>query len=72
MIKFSSNINDKRLLGLGLSDENIKRLTKGQPILIRDNELQKLTGWEGYILIMHGKTEEAMEQELREYFGGKK
>jgi hypothetical protein len=54
--------------GLGLSDENINRLTKGQPILINDNDLKKLTGWDGYILIMHGKTEEAMEQEINTIF----
>lgn len=62
MIKFTTTTADNRkLLGLGLSHENLKRLKDNQPIRFKGEPL----GLEGIdILIFAGKTETSMAQEL--------
>ena len=49
MIKFTSN----KLIGLGLTSENIKRLKQGQPILIKGSEIGKNEN----VLICYGDKE---------------
>lgn len=40
MVKFIANSEGgKKLVGLGLTEENVKRLKKGEPILIKGLEL---------------------------------
>ena len=60
----TSNIG-KRVAVLGLSDENIKKLVTGQPILINFDEL--LPGVNMDVCVFHGKTEEDMLQDLKDH-----
>ena len=60
----------KGLLGdailIGLSDENVKRLKKGQPIKFNLVEL----GLEPRdVVIVHGKTEDSIHAELEKVYG---
>ena len=65
MIKFKAKSKDgNTLVGLGLSEGNIKRLKAKQPILIRGTELNI----DHDISIMYGETEESLKEELKEYF----
>lgn len=64
MIRFGGTDGDgTRVIGIGLSRENCKRLLEGRPIAYRaqssegDQEIE--------ILIMAGETEDAVEAELR-------
>ena len=64
MIKFTATTGDgNRLIGIGLSDGNLERLGKRQPIKI-DGESIGIEGLE--ILIFSGKTEESMASGLAE------
>jgi len=49
MIKFTTD----KLIGLGLTNENIKRLTEGDPILVRGSTIGKSDD----ILIFYGNDE---------------
>lgn len=62
MIKFTTTTADKRkLLGLGLSHENLKRLKDNKPIRFKGEPL----GLDGFdVLIFAGETEESMAKEL--------
>lgn len=60
MIKFRGNSNGKEVLGMALSEMNIKKLKEGMPILVNDP-----TFYEGKILIMYGRTEEEIIKELK-------
>ena len=60
MIKASAPLKDGRaLLLFGVSDENVKRLTADQPVVVRPEDIHKLLGGKeiGGIVIFHGKTE---------------
>jgi hypothetical protein len=62
MIKFLSGKNMPNcVIGLGLSDENVKRLTAGHPIIVDLLELG--LPWQAKVLLFHGKTEKDMEAE---------
>jgi hypothetical protein len=52
------------LILLGLSDTNIERLKKGQPIKFN---LQELGLGDYDVLIFYGKDEQSMQQELKEF-----
>lgn len=70
MVKFSvKDKNDQRMLGVGLSEENVKRLKEGMPIHIKSEDLSNLTGWEGSIFIMYGKTEDDIKDQLSSLIG---
>ena len=61
MIKFTATTDDRKLLGLGLSHENLKRLKDKQPIQFKGEAL----GLDGIdILIFAGETEASMAKEL--------
>lgn len=60
MIKFRAGKNGK-LVGLGLSKINLKKLKAGQPILVDGSEI----GIENDILIMYGTTENDIIRELQ-------
>lgn len=65
MIQFSGSDKDGgRLVGIGLSRENTKRLLDGQPILL---DLRP-HGLVGSLCIMGGETEADMEREIRSQF----
>lgn len=65
MLKFTINGKDRTMVGLGLSDENIERLKKGDPIFFKGEEV----GFEGVdFLIMHGATEAKIKDDLKKYF----
>ncbi len=60
MIKFKASSNDGRttVIGIGLSDENIRRLTDGQPMIFSIDEM----GFENTeVLILHGETEDKIK-----------
>lgn len=63
MIKFQAKRkNGITVFGFGLSDGNIERLKQGKPIYFALDEL----GLESHeVIILYGKTEEAITQELR-------
>jgi hypothetical protein len=52
------------LLILGLSDENMERLKKGEPIKFNLNELG---AGDQDVLIFNGRTEQSMYEEMKEY-----
>ena len=66
MIKFkTSNKNGERqLIGLGLSDGNIKLLRQHKPILINGQEL----GLDQDIVILWAKTEMELLNQVRQWF----
>lgn len=59
MIKFKGEKDGKVLLGLGISEANVRKLKEGMPILIDDPDF-----FEGTILLMYGKTEKDMAREM--------
>lgn len=66
MIKFTlTAASGKRVLGIGLSDENIKRLKEKDPILF-DAAAVGIDNLD--VLIMHGETEDSIREELRKNF----
>ncbi len=69
MVKFSSTgHDDKVLLGLGISELNVRKLKEGMPIYIKDEELENLTGWNGNILLLYGKTETDIAKDIEGVF----
>lgn len=60
MIKFTADINGKPVLGIGISEVNVRKLKEGMPIKINDKDF-----FDGIIVIMYGKTEEHMAAELQ-------
>jgi len=66
MIKFTANRPDgKILIGLGLSDENIKRLREGKPMLVNLADLGITLNAE--IFIFTGKDEQSMKKDLSKH-----
>jgi hypothetical protein len=62
MIKFrGKNEKGKDLLGIALSELNVKKLKEGMPILVDDD-----TFFDGQILLMYGRTEEEIVEELKD------
>jgi len=47
---------------LGISDENVKKLTEGLPIVFQIEEV--MPGVKGRLIILHGATEEAILKTL--------
>lgn len=67
MIKAAGKAGDgKRLLLLGLSDENVKRLKADQPILIKAEDLAELGFQDMHIAIVYGSTEEEIMERIQE------
>jgi hypothetical protein len=62
MIKFSSHGPTGLLIGLGLSRENVNRLTAGSPIKVAFSEVGMQQP--GEILIYFGETETEMARDL--------
>lgn len=61
MIKFKADGDGGPLYGFGLSEENLRRLRDGKPILINLAEL----GMEGRAVIFYGRTETDMVRDLK-------
>lgn len=61
MIKFKSE-GKQPLIGLGLSEGNLKKLREGKPIFIMREEL----GIDFNLLIFWGKTEEEIQRKLKD------
>ena len=64
MLKFIGTFNDRPTLGLGLSDENIRKLQEGKPIAIHLSEVD--LPYDLSIVIFHGKTEISMITDLQD------
>lgn len=58
MLKFAASTSDGHIVGLGLSEENIRRLQQGHPIIVRLREMLPDSRVE--ILIFAGTTEAEM------------
>lgn len=65
MLKFSYTKAGAPCYGFGLSERNIYRLRKGEPIVIDLG----LMGGTGEVLIFYGKTEQDMGRLLAEFIG---
>ena len=66
MIKFMANGQDKNILGLAITEENVKRLKEGQPIIINGQEV----GIDGLdILLMYGKDTRTIRHKLKDFIG---
>ena len=62
MIKFTATTADgRKLLGIGLSHENLKRLKDNQPIRFK-GEAVNLDGYD--VMIFAGATEESMAKQM--------
>lgn len=68
MIKFLVSGKDgRRLVGLGLTDENIERLRRNEPIVFDlASVLPGVPGTPVDVLIVHGETHEAIKHQLKE------
>lgn len=65
MVRFEMvGTNGRQIIGLGLSDENIKRLKDKQPIYF---SLEEFGFEESSVVIMWGKTEGEIAAELTEF-----
>jgi hypothetical protein len=65
MIKFNATTEDgRRVLGIGLSAGNWKKLMEGQPIVVFAQEVNEQAFEE--LFIMAGETEQEMYDQLRE------
>lgn len=76
MVKFCATIDQGRgrLIGIGLSRENCKRLLEGQPITFDLIELGLAVHdgggiRKGQVVIMGGETEEAIKEDVQAGFG---
>jgi hypothetical protein len=68
MIRFTFDDNDGRThLGLGVSRENINRLTSGYPIRVDVKELNISVN--GALMIYFGETEIELQQAIAEFIG---
>lgn len=67
MIKFATMGKNGPLVGLGVSRENIRRLTAGRPILVQMKEL----GGQGDIMIFFGEDEEDLKRQIEPMMGPK-
>lgn len=61
MIKFISHRGARKLLGIGLSQGNVDRLKKKQPVWITGEEVG-ISNLD--IMIMYGETEQSIADEL--------
>ena len=68
MIQFTfDDQNGKKYLGLGVSRENINRLTAGKPISVDLTKLNVVV--DGKIMIFFGETERELQHQLAEFIG---
>ena len=58
MVKFSTTLNGKPVVGIGLSEDNLRKLREGMPIHITPEDMKNLLGVECSIIVMYGRTEE--------------
>jgi hypothetical protein len=61
MIRAKGRSKDRNVMIVGLSDENLKRLQEGQPIL---TEMDDVGFPQLDLVIMHGKTEDDLREDL--------
>lgn len=64
MVKFMGELDGgkRKLIGLGLSEENVKHLRNGEPILVKGDEI----GFSSVdIAVFYGETEEKMCEDLK-------
>ena len=67
MIKFKIDGAEKPLIGFGITEENVKRLKSGMPILVNLQEM----GINADILICYGETELELIKTLKPYISDK-
>ncbi len=65
MIKFRGEGKNGPVIGLGLSQANVERMTAGQPVHVSLPEL----GLEGDIIIFYGKNEDELQQSVQVMIG---
>lgn len=65
MVKFITDGKERRLIGLGLSEENIKKLKEELPIFVKGENL----GIRYDIAIFYGKTEKDMAEMIKPFIG---
>jgi hypothetical protein len=65
VIKFKAQGNGRTLVGLGITDENIKRLRQGMPIIVRLADVGVPGGIE--VTIFWGETETAIRKDLQKH-----
>lgn len=62
LIKFTSTGKNRTLIGLGITEGNVKRLKEAQPILVNGSEL----GFDWLeILIFYGRDEDELEKTVK-------
>lgn len=68
MIKFVFDDDEGRTyLGLGISRENVNRLTAGKPIRVDLKEMG--VSIDGHVMIYFGETERELQQAVAEFIG---
>jgi hypothetical protein len=60
MIKFKGKFNGKEILGMGISEANVRKLKEGMPILIEEPKF-----FNGTIMLMYGRTEMDIVEEIK-------
>lgn len=67
MIKFKVDAkNNRKLIGLGITEENVKGLKEGKPIFINGEEVD-IPGID--IMVFYGKDEKAIQDSLQNFIG---
>ena len=67
MIIFTFEAEGKTNIGLGISRENVNRLTDGKPILVKLHELGVTAN--GAVMIVFGETERELQGQIAEFIG---
>lgn len=65
MVKFTGGSGEHKIVGLGISEQNVQMLKQGHPIIVHGSDL----GIGEDILIMYGETEDTIKEQLTPFLG---
>jgi hypothetical protein len=68
VLKFLSTNRERALVGLGLTDENLRRMQEGKPVYVKLSELgvDEHRANQVEVFIYHGADEESLRRQLDE------
>lgn len=64
MIKFRSSDKHRELVGLGITEDNLREMKKGYPVLVKFRDLEMDTNIE--VCIFYGENEKALFKVLKD------
>lgn len=66
MVKFAVTMGDRRLVGFGLTEDNIRKLKEDMPVYVERNMCKKLFGVDVEVCILYGETTERIIATMRD------